>query len=72
MGVKASFTYNTVMTMEQQTLEQIYDSYQAKAYRQVCTDCNDYRLRPACGGCLVIAYWWDFDPLRIKDPACFL
>ena len=71
MGVKASFAYNTVMSMEQRTLEQIYYSYQAKAYRQVRTDCNDYSLRPVCGGYLVIAYGWDFDPLRIKDPAFF-
>lgn len=72
MGVKASFAYNTVLTMEQQNLEQIYVSDQAKAYQRGGTDCDDCRLRPVCGGCLAVTYGWGLDPLRTKDPACFL
>jgi selenobiotic family peptide radical SAM maturase len=58
--------------VNQQTLEQIYASAQAQAYRRGCSDCERCHLRPVCGGCLAVAYGFGVDPLKVKDPACFL
>ncbi len=58
--------------IHQRSLEEIYVSEAAQAYRGGCTECNPCRLRPVCGGCLAVAYGWGVDPLKVKDPACFL
>ncbi len=58
--------------INRQILRQIYDSDQAKAYRLGCVECADCRLRAVCGGCLAVAYGCGLDPLRFRDPACFL
>ncbi len=55
-----------------QTLAEIYHSTAAKSYRQGCHDCADCRLRANCGGCLAVTYGWGLDPLKEKDPGCFL
>jgi selenobiotic family peptide radical SAM maturase len=54
------------------TLNEIYHSSAAAAYRKGCAACADCRLRAVCGGCLAAAYGWGIDPLKEKDPACFL
>jgi selenobiotic family peptide radical SAM maturase len=54
------------------SLAEIYESWHAKAYRRGCTACDDCHLRAVCGGCLAVAYGFGMDPLRVKDPACFL
>ncbi|SHI77376.1 selenobiotic family peptide radical SAM maturase [Malonomonas rubra DSM 5091] len=58
--------------MKQQSLQDIYYSAAAKAYRQGCKECDGCRLRANCGGCLAVAYGYGLDPLRQKDPACFI
>ncbi len=55
-----------------QTLDEIYHSAAAAAYRRGCAECADCRLRAVCGGCLAAAYGWGIDPLVKKDPACFI
>jgi len=58
--------------IHRQTLEKIYHSAAAQAYRRGCSECTDCRLRAGCGGCLAVAYGWGLDPLKEKDPACFI
>lgn len=58
--------------IHQQSLAEIYASVAAQGYRRGCEECAPCRLRPACGGCLAVAYGWGVDPLKVKDPACFM
>jgi selenobiotic family peptide radical SAM maturase len=58
--------------MQQQSLREIYYSPEARAYRQGCRECDGCRIRANCGGCLAVAYGCGLDPLRQKDPACFI
>ena len=55
-----------------QNLEEIYYSEQAKAYRKGSAACNSCHLRPTCGGCLAVTYGCGLDPLIDMDPGCFL
>jgi selenobiotic family peptide radical SAM maturase len=55
-----------------QTLEDIYSSTAAQDYRRGCSECADCRLRAVCGGCLAVTYGWGLDPLKNKDPGCFM
>lgn len=58
--------------IHQQSLTEIYTSAAAQSYRRGCEECAPCRLRPVCGGCLAVAYGWGVDPLKEKDPACFM
>jgi len=58
--------------LDKQTLEDIYYSQPARSFRRGCRGCDACRLRPVCGGCLAVASGWGLDPLREKDPGCFL
>lgn len=58
--------------LKRQSLAEIYASEAAEAYRKGCRECEDCRLRANCGGCLAVAYGFGLDPLREKDPACFI
>jgi selenobiotic family peptide radical SAM maturase len=58
--------------IQHQNLGDIYASEAAQAYRRGCQECTPCHLRPICGGCLAVAYGWRVDPLKVKDPACFL
>lgn len=55
-----------------QSLEDIYSSSAAQDYRRGCSECTDCRLRAVCGGCLAVSYGWGSDPLKTKDPGCFM
>ena len=55
-----------------QSLAEIYFSAVAGAYRNGCRECAECRLRAICGGCLAVAYGCGLDPLKKKDPGCFL
>ncbi|MDX2480008.1 MAG: thio(seleno)oxazole modification radical SAM maturase SbtM [Desulfuromusa sp.] len=55
-----------------QSLEEIYYSKQAKAYRKGSVACNSCHLRPVCGGCLAVSYGCGLDPLNERDPGCFI
>jgi selenobiotic family peptide radical SAM maturase len=55
-----------------QNLQEIYYSEQAKAYRKGSAACNSCHLRPICGGCLAVTYGCGLDPLIDMDPGCFL
>jgi selenobiotic family peptide radical SAM maturase len=58
--------------LNRQTMEEIYHSPAARAYRRGCRACDACRLRPVCGGCLAVACGWGLDPLTEKDPGCFM
>lgn len=58
--------------LNRQTLHQVYHSSDARKYRQGCRDCSDCHLRLVCGGCLAVTHGWGRDPLRERDPDCFL
>ncbi len=57
--------------INQQSLDKIYASEAAQTYRRGCTECDDCRLRPVCGGCLAVAYGFRLDPFKERDPGCF-
>ncbi len=53
-------------------LAKVYDSAAARRYRGGCSACRDCPIRPVCGGCLAVAHGFGLDPLRERDPLCFL
>jgi selenobiotic family peptide radical SAM maturase len=53
-------------------LEAIYDSPTARAYRTGPPACRGCRLRRHCRGCAAVAYGQGLDPLRDRDPYCFV
>jgi selenobiotic family peptide radical SAM maturase len=53
-------------------LAAVYDSAAARAYRGGCAACGDCKIRPVCGGCLAVAHGFGLDPLRERDPLCWL
>ncbi len=58
--------------INRQSLEEIYRSAAAGAYRRGCHECDGCRVRAVCGGCLAVAFGCGLDPLARKDPACFI
>jgi len=58
--------------LREQSLDEIYHSEIARAYRKGCCECDDCRLRSVCGGCLAVTYGYGLDPLKERDPACFI
>ena len=53
-------------------LAAVYDSAAAARYRAGCAACSGCAIRPVCGGCLAVAHGFGLDPLRERDPLCFL
>ena len=53
-------------------LAKVYDSKAAQRYRGGCSACSACAIRPVCGGCLAVAHGFGLDPLRDRDPLCFL
>ncbi len=53
-------------------LAAVYDSEAAGRYRSGCAACSGCVIRPVCGGCLAVAHGFGLDPLRARDPLCFL
>ena len=53
-------------------LAAVYDSAAARRYRAGCAACSGCAIRPVCGGCLAVAHGFGLDPLRERDPLCFL
>jgi selenobiotic family peptide radical SAM maturase len=53
-------------------LEAIYDSTAARRYRSGALACRGCRLRRVCGGCPAVAYGQGLDPLKDRDPYCFI
>jgi selenobiotic family peptide radical SAM maturase len=48
----------------------VYDSGQARRYRDGCSACQGCRLRPVCGSCMAVTYGRGEDPLTARDPQC--
>ena len=53
-------------------LAAIYHSAEARSYRGGSLACRKCRLRRSCGGCLAVTYGRGGDPLRERDPDCFM
>jgi selenobiotic family peptide radical SAM maturase len=53
-------------------IEGVYESEAARRYRAGCEACRECEIRPVCGGCLAVAYGCGLDPLRERDPQCFM
>jgi len=53
-------------------LAAVYDSAAARRYRGGCAACRDCGIRPVCGGCLAVAHGFGLEPLRERDPLCFI
>lgn len=58
--------------IRQANLGAIYGSAVAQRYRQGAKDCHTCRLRRSCGGCPAVTFGQGLDPLRDRDPFCFL
>jgi radical SAM protein with 4Fe4S-binding SPASM domain len=54
-----------------QSLEEIYDSEDARRYRQRPQACTGCALRAVCGGCLAVIDSNGLDISRDRDPLCF-
>lgn len=61
-----------VGNLHQQRLGEIYDGTAARRYRAGCQACRPCPIRPACGGCLAVAYGFGLDVTTERDPYCFL
>lgn len=53
-------------------IEGVYESEEAKRYRNGCEACRDCDIRPVCGGCLAVASSGGLDPFTDRDPHCFI
>jgi selenobiotic family peptide radical SAM maturase len=53
------------------SLERIYDSTAAEAYRAGSEACRGCSLRAACGGCQAVVYSCGLNPAEDRDPYCF-
>lgn len=53
-------------------LTAIYHSPAARAYRQGPAACAGCAIRAACRGCMAVTSGAGLDPLRARDPHCFL
>jgi selenobiotic family peptide radical SAM maturase len=53
-------------------LAAVYDSAAAQRYRAGCAACSRCAIRPVCGGCLAVSHGFGLDPLRERDPLCFV
>lgn len=52
-------------------IEGVYESPQARRYREGCSSCNGCHLRPVCSSCMAVTYGRGEDPLTARDPHCF-
>ncbi len=57
--------------IRQKNLGQIFDSEEAKGYRNGTLACRDCPLRKVCGGCLAVTSGRGLNPLKERDPDCF-
>jgi selenobiotic family peptide radical SAM maturase len=56
----------------EQNIVDIYDSEIAQKYRRGSSACKLCELRPACGGCMAVAYSYGLDIFEQRDPHCFI
>jgi selenobiotic family peptide radical SAM maturase len=49
----------------------VYDSEEARQYREGCRACKGCEVRPVCGGCLASAYSHSLNIFEERDPFCF-
>jgi len=58
--------------VRESSLSSIYSSREAKRYRDGSLACRGCKLRASCGGCPAVTSGAGLDPLKDKDPFCFL
>ncbi len=58
--------------INENSLEEIYDSPEAVRYRQGPSDCRGCRIRHVCGGCLAVAHSHGLNVFKDRDPCCFI
>ena len=58
--------------IQEASLNEIFHSSVAKRYRQGSMACSGCRLRKVCGGCPAVSHGQRLDPLKDRDPYCFL
>lgn len=54
------------------SLQVIYHSAAARRYRAGPLACRKCRLRNSCGGCVAVSHCHGLDPLKERDPYCFV
>jgi len=58
--------------MHESGLAAVYDGEAAAAWRRGSLACRGCAVRAVCGGCLAVAAGMGLDPLRERDPYCWL
>ncbi len=54
------------------SIAEVYSSEAARSYRTGCDVCRSCAIRHVCGGCLASAYSFGLNPLKERDPYCFI
>ena len=54
------------------SIAEVYSSEAARSYRTGCDVCRSCAIRHVCGGCLSSAYSFGLNPLKDRDPYCFI
>jgi len=54
------------------SIAEVYNSEAARSYRTGCDVCRSCAIRHVCGGCLASAYSFGLNPLKERDPYCFI
>jgi len=57
--------------LNQESLESIYHSREAEAYRKGSAGCSGCDIRPVCGGCLAVSFGFGQELFTGIDPYCF-
>ncbi|HWR89699.1 MAG TPA: thio(seleno)oxazole modification radical SAM maturase SbtM [Dissulfurispiraceae bacterium] len=56
----------------EQSLLAIFDSPEARRYRDGCAACSGCTVRAACGGCLAVSYSYGLNIFEERDPFCWM
>lgn len=59
-------------SIREHTLDELYQSKAARNYRRGPKACQRCSLRTSCGGCPAVTYGQGREPMRERDPNCFL
>jgi selenobiotic family peptide radical SAM maturase len=63
---------SSIGNINQRSIAEIYDSGQARRYREGASACRSCSIRPVCGGCLASTNSHGLNVFEDKDPFCFM
>ncbi len=62
---------SVIGNLKEASLEEVYESAEARQYRRGCAACRECPIHPTCGGCLAVTASLGGDPFTDRDPFCF-